>query len=91
MWFSTNFQHPSVSIDSSLASSGHPLIGMSSRKGMVMSGMQSLKTLFITFTMCATELVPPCGKVHIQTRPRGVRIVVISLLSTASLNWSYPE
>ena len=51
--------------------------------------MQSLGTLFITFTMCTTEFVPPCGRVHIRTRLRGVRIVMISLLSTTSWNWSY--
>ena len=66
-------------------------MGMCSKNGMVMSGMQSLSTLFIAFTMCATELVPPCRRVHIRTRPRGVRIVVISLLPMASWNWSYPE
>ena len=86
MWSVTNLRHLSAPIDSSLVSSGHPLIGMSSRKGMVMSGMQFLKTLFLAFTMCGTELVPPCGKVHIRTRPRGVHIVVMSLLSTASWN-----
>jgi hypothetical protein len=58
---------------------------------MVTSGIQSLRTLFIAFTMWATEFVPPCGRVHIRTRPRGVRIVVRSLLYTASWNWSYLE
>ena len=54
---------------------------------MVISEMQSLRTLFITFTMCATALVPPCRRVHIRTRPRGVRIVVMFVLSTANWNW----
>ena len=91
IWSVMNLRHPSVPINSSLVSSRHPFTGMSFRKGMVMSGMQSLRTLFIAFTMCATELVPPCGKVHIRTRPRGVRIVVMSLLLTTSWNWSYPK
>ena len=63
----------------------------SSRHGMVMFGMQSLNTFFIAFTMCTTELVPPCGRVHIRTRPRGVHIVVMSVLSTMSWICSYPE
>ena len=86
MCVATNRRHPSGPIISSFSSTGHPLIGMSSKNGMVMSGMQSLSTLFIAFTMWATEFVPPCGRVHIRTRPRGVRIVVMSLLSTASWN-----
>ena len=36
------------------------LIGISSKNGMLMCGMRSLRTLFIAFTMCTTELVPPC-------------------------------
>ena len=41
--------------------------------------------------MCVVDSVPPCGRVHILTRSRGVQIVMMSLLSTASWNWSYPE
>ena len=63
MWSATNLGHLFAPVDSSFASFGHPFIGMSSRNGMVMSGMQSLNTLFIVFTMCAIELVPTCGRV----------------------------
>ena len=53
--------------------------------------MQSRSTLFIAFIISATEFVAPCGSVHIRTNPIGVRMVVMSQLSTASWNWSYPE
>ena len=53
--------------------------------------MQSRSTLFIALFICATEFFAPCGSVHIQTNPIGVHMVVMSLLSTANWNWSYPE
>ena len=53
--------------------------------------MQSRSTLFIAFIICATEFVAPCGSVHIRNNPIGVRMVVMSRLSTDSWNWSYPE
>ena len=44
IWSTTNFLHPSLCVNSSF--SEHPFIGISSKKGIVMLGMQSFKTLF---------------------------------------------
>ena len=72
----------------------HPLVvlaRMSSKNDIVMYGMQYRSTLFIAFIICATDFVAPSGSVHIQTNFIGVHFIMISQLSIASWNWSYPE
>ena len=69
MWSTTNLRDRASSFDPSFSSSKEPLIGISSKNGIVISGIQSRSTLFIAFTMCATKLVGPWGKVHIRTLP----------------------